>query len=65
MELSLEAHVGGSTNSPILDGEARMVRGEYDFAGKRFEFEEPARCALATRRIVSAWTSTAVREDRP
>ncbi|HUZ12494.1 MAG TPA: translocation/assembly module TamB domain-containing protein [Caulobacteraceae bacterium] len=38
VELSLDAHVGGSTTDPALQGTARVVRGDYDFAGKRFEF---------------------------
>ncbi len=63
VELSLKAHVGGSTNSPILDGEARVVRGEYDFAGKRFEFEETGTVRLATQLDRIRLDLTAVRED--
>jgi len=63
VELSLNAHVGGSTNSPTLDGEARMVRGEYDFAGKRFEFEESGTVRLATQLDRIRLDLTAVRED--
>jgi translocation and assembly module TamB len=63
VELSLNAHVGGSTNSPLLDGEARMVRGEYDFAGKRFEFEESGTVRLATQLDRIRLDLTAVRED--
>jgi translocation and assembly module TamB len=63
VELSLNAHVGGSTNSPTLDGEARMVRGEYDFAGKRFEFEETGVVRLATQLDRIRLDLTAVRED--
>lgn len=63
VELSLNAHVGGSTNSPTLDGEARMVRGEYDFAGKRFEFEETGTVRLATQLDRIRLDLTAVRED--
>ncbi len=63
VELSLNAHVGGSTNSPILEGEARMVRGEYDFAGKRFEFDENGTVRLATQ-LDRIWLDlTATRED--
>jgi len=40
VELSLDAHVGGTSLAPQLSGVARMVRGEYDFAGKRFEFDD-------------------------
>ncbi|PTT06329.1 translocation/assembly module TamB domain-containing protein [Caulobacter sp. HMWF025] len=49
VELSLEAHVGGTSFSPILDGTARVVRGEYDFAGKRFEFDDSGVVTLATQ----------------
>ncbi|MGZ8364068.1 MAG: translocation/assembly module TamB domain-containing protein, partial [Caulobacteraceae bacterium] len=47
--MSMNAHVGGSTSSPQLSGTARVVRGSYDFAGKRFEFEERGRVTLANR----------------
>ena len=62
-ELSLDAHVGGSTNSPTLDGEARIVRGEYDFAGKRFEFADEGVVRLATQLDRIRLDLTAVRED--
>ena len=39
VELSLDAHVGGSAAAPTLGGEARVVLGSYDFAGKRFDFD--------------------------
>ena len=63
VELSLDAHVGGSTNSPQLSGEARMVRGEYDFAGKRFEFDETGTVRLATQLDRIRLDLTATRED--
>jgi len=63
VELSLNAHVGGSTNSPVLDGEARMVRGEYDFAGKRFEFDQNGTVRLATQLDRIRLNLTATRED--
>lgn len=63
VELSLNAHVGGSTNSPSLDGEARVVRGEYDFAGKRFEFDENGTVSLATQLDRVRLDLTATRED--
>jgi len=49
VELSLDAHVGGTSSSPTLDGVARVVRGEYDFAGKRFEFDDDGVVRLATQ----------------
>ena len=47
-ELSLDAHVTGSMAQPALDGTARIVQGSYDFAGKRFEFDESGVIHLAT-----------------
>lgn len=40
VELSLDARVTGTTTRPELSGAARVVRGDYDFAGKRFEFDD-------------------------
>ena len=40
VELSLDSHVGGTTLAPELSGEARVVRGSYDFSGKKFDFNE-------------------------
>ncbi|MDQ2861476.1 MAG: translocation/assembly module TamB domain-containing protein, partial [Pseudomonadota bacterium] len=37
VELSLDAHVGGTTVQPTLTGVARVVRGDYNFAGQRFQ----------------------------
>jgi translocation and assembly module TamB len=39
VELSLDSHVGGTILQPILTGEARVVTGSYDFAGKRFDMD--------------------------
>jgi translocation and assembly module TamB len=49
VELSLDAHVGGTTNRPELSGAARVVRGDYDFAGKRFEFDDRGVVYLSNR----------------
>lgn len=46
-ELSLTAHVGGTTASPVLEGQAKVIRGDYDFAGKRFEFDPGGTIYLA------------------
>lgn len=40
VEFSLDAKVTGSTNAPLLTGAARVVRGDYDFAGQRFTLGE-------------------------
>jgi translocation and assembly module TamB len=39
VELSLDAHVGGSVARPALTGVAKVVGGSYDFAGKRFDVD--------------------------
>jgi translocation and assembly module TamB len=46
-ELSLTAHVGGTTAAPVLEGQAKIIRGDYDFAGKRFEFDTGGTIYLA------------------
>jgi translocation and assembly module TamB len=40
VELSLASHVGGTVNAPDLTGVANLVLGSYDFAGKRFDFDQ-------------------------
>jgi translocation and assembly module TamB len=62
-ELSLDAHVGGTTSRPILEGTARIVRGEYDFAGKRFEFDQRGAVYLASSADRIRLDLTATRED--
>lgn len=62
-ELSLDAHVGGTTARPVLGGVARIVRGEYDFAGKRFEFDQRGAVYLATSAERIRLDLTATRED--
>jgi translocation and assembly module TamB len=47
-EMSLAAHVGGTTASPSLTGTARVVRGDYDLAGKRFEIDDQGVVYLAS-----------------
>ena len=47
-ELSLDAHVTGSIARPELEGTARIVQGSYDFAGKRFDFDERGVITLAS-----------------
>jgi translocation and assembly module TamB len=48
VEFSLDAHVGGTTTHPDLTGTARVVRGDYDFAGKRFDFDDSSIVYLST-----------------
>ena len=63
VELSLDAHVGGTTTRPDLTGTARVVRGDYDFAGKRFEFDDRSVVYLSTRPANIRLQLDAVRED--
>lgn len=63
VELSLDAHVGGTTASPTLSGVAQVVRGDYDFAGKRFEFDETSMVHLSTRPRDIRLDLSATRED--
>ncbi len=63
MEMSLDAHVTGSTARPILSGEARVVRGDYEFAGKRFEFDQRGVVSLSTAPANIRLDLTATRED--
>jgi translocation and assembly module TamB len=48
VELSLDAHVTGSLASPALEGSARVFQGNYDFAGKRFQFDPDGVVYLAS-----------------
>ena len=47
-ELSLDAHVTGDLAQPTLQGTARIFQGSYDFAGKRFDFDERGVIVLAS-----------------
>jgi translocation and assembly module TamB len=62
-ELSLDAHVGGTTAHPTLSGTARVIRGDYDFAGKRFAFEPTSVVYLSTRAEGVRLDLTATRDD--
>jgi translocation and assembly module TamB len=39
-EMSLDADVSGDTATPQLHGSAHVLRGAYDFAGKRFDIDD-------------------------
>lgn len=62
-ELSLDAHVGGTTTRPDLSGTARIVRGDYEFAGKRFEFDDRGVVYLSNKLQSMRLQLDAVRED--
>lgn len=63
VELSLDAHVGGTTAHPDLSGTAHVVRGDYDFAGKRFTFDPTGVVYLSTRAEAVRLDLTATRDD--
>ena len=63
VELSLDAHVGGTTAHPDLTGTAHVVRGDYDFAGKRFTFDPTSVVYLSTRPQGVRLDLTATRDD--
>jgi len=63
VEMSLDAHVGGSTSAPLLTGTAHVVRGDYDFAGKRFEFDPTSVVYLSTHARAIRLELLATRSD--
>lgn len=63
VELSLDAHVGGTTANTDLTGTARVVRGDYDFAGKRFEFDQTSVVYLSSKPQNIRLQLDAVRDD--
>jgi len=63
VELALDSHVGGTTAAPNLTGTARVVRGDYDFAGKRFQFDNRGVVHLATAAEDMRLDLTATRDD--
>ncbi len=63
VELSLDAHVGGSTAAPTLTGVARVVRGDYSFAGRRFQLDDRGLVRLGATAETIRLDLTATRED--
>ena len=63
VEFAVNAHVGGTTSAPVLTGQARVVRGDFNFSGKRFVFDERGVIALSTRPEDIRLDLRAVRED--
>jgi translocation and assembly module TamB len=61
--LNVNARVGGTVAQPILGGNASIVRGDYDFAGKRFVFDDRGSIALSTDPGRIRLNLSAVRED--
>lgn len=63
VELSLDARVTGTSSRPLLSGTARVVRGDYDFAGKRFDFDTRSVVYLSTSPSAIRLDLTATRDD--
>ncbi|AQR62507.1 hypothetical protein BZG35_13275 [Brevundimonas sp. LM2] len=63
VSLSVNARVRGTVAQPLLGGHARIVRGDYEFAGKRFVFDDRGSIALSTDPAAIRLNLTAVRED--
>ena len=63
VELSLDAHVGGSAGAPALSGDAKVVLGSYDFAGKRFDFDPTSVVHLGSTPEDIRLNLTAKRQD--
>jgi translocation and assembly module TamB len=63
LELALDAKVTGTTAAPELTGVARVYRGSYEFAGKRFDFDDRGTVRLSTRPEEIRLDLTAVRDD--
>jgi translocation and assembly module TamB len=61
--LNVNARVQGTVSQPQLTGTARIVRGDYDFAGKRFVFDERGSVSLSTNPSLIRLDLTAVRDD--
>jgi translocation and assembly module TamB len=62
-QLNLDAHVTGTTSDPVLTGQAQVARGDYDFAGKRFEFDTQSVVYLSTHPAGIRLDLTATRDD--
>ncbi|WP_183212988.1 translocation/assembly module TamB domain-containing protein [Brevundimonas variabilis] len=63
VELGVTATVTGSIAAPVLSGTARIVRGDYEFAGKRFVFDPRGTISLSTNPEQIRLNLSAVRED--
>lgn len=63
VEMTVNARVTGTITRPILTGNARVVRGDYDFAGKRFVFDQTGSVSLSTNPEQIRLNLQATRED--
>ncbi|HVL40702.1 MAG TPA: translocation/assembly module TamB domain-containing protein, partial [Brevundimonas sp.] len=63
VEMNVNARVTGTISRPILSGNARVVRGDYDFAGKRFVFDQRGSVSLSTNPELIRLDLSATRDD--
>ncbi|WP_312145383.1 translocation/assembly module TamB domain-containing protein [Brevundimonas sp.] len=63
VELTANARVRGTITRPELSGTANVVRGDYEFAGKRFVFGDTGSVTLSTDPARIRLNLAAVRED--
>ena len=63
LELAVDAHVGGTAAAPLLTGKARVVRGDYNFAGQRFQIDDRGVIYLGSTAQSIRLDLTATRED--
>lgn len=63
VELTANARVRGTISQPQLTGTANVVRGDYEFAGKRFVFDDTGSVSLSTDPARIRLNLAAVRED--
>jgi translocation and assembly module TamB len=63
LELSIDAHVEGTTAAPLLSGDAHVVRGDYNFAGQRFQIADSGVVHLGSAAQAIRLDLTATRED--
>ena len=61
--MSVDARVTGSIARPVLTGSANVIRGDYEFAGKRFVFDDQGSVSLSTDPARIRLDLSAVRED--
>ncbi|KQW79622.1 translocation/assembly module TamB domain-containing protein [Brevundimonas sp. Root1279] len=63
VEMGVNARVTGTINRPVLTGTARVIRGDYEFAGRRFVFDEQGTVTLSTNPEQIRLNLSATRED--
>jgi translocation and assembly module TamB len=63
LEMSLDARVTGTSAAPVLAGAARVVRGDYDFAGQRFQVQDGGAVYLGVTPETVRLDLTASRDD--